>query len=163
MSGVFFCPTVLCLGLSSSFVILLSGLVFTFWIALFALSLLDPDSLAVRSHPKTSEIAGCVFQFILTETQTTPTCLSPDLVPPACCELNLWGKGLLRKPLSFFFNYLNFLFWLFWVYVAAHGLSLVAEMGCSSLWFAGFSLQWLLLLQSTGSRALRHGSCGAQA
>ena len=63
------------------------------------------------------------------------------------------------------------------------GFSLVAVSGgCSSLWCAGFSLQWLLLLEaralgagasvvvahglsSCGSRALEHrlGSCGAQA
>ena len=40
-----------------------------------------------------------------------------------------------------------------WVFVAAHGLSLVAEIGgYSSLRSAGFSLQWLLLLDSMGSR-----------
>ena len=34
------------------------------------------------------------------------------------------------------------------------GFSLVAASGgCSSLWCAGFSLRWLLLLRSTGSRA----------
>ena len=55
-----------------------------------------------------------------------------------------------------------FFFWLRWVFIAAHGLSLVAESrGYSSLRCAGFSLWWLLLLQSTGSRltglvALRH-------
>ena len=44
-------------------------------------------------------------------------------------------------------------FWLCWVFVAAHGLSLVVVSGgYSSLWCVGFSLQWLLLLQSMGSR-----------
>ena len=44
-------------------------------------------------------------------------------------------------------------FWLCWVFVAAHGLSLVvASGGYSSLGCGGFSLQWLLLLRSTGSR-----------
>ena len=82
----------------------------------------------------------------------------------------------------FFFN-LFIYFWLCWVFVAVHGLSLVAVSGgYSSLWFMGFSLQWLLLLRSTGSRrmgsvvvvhelsscglrALEHrlSSCGAQA
>ena len=39
------------------------------------------------------------------------------------------------------------------VFVAACGLSLVAASGgYSSLWCVGFSLQWLLLLWSTGSR-----------
>ena len=47
------------------------------------------------------------------------------------------------KGLSFFF------FWLHWVFVATHGLSLVlASRVYSTLWCAGFSMQWLLLLQS---------------
>ena len=51
---------------------------------------------------------------------------------------------------AFFFF---FFFWLHWVFIAAHGLSLVAASGgYSSLRCAGFSLWWLLLLQSTGSR-----------
>ena len=52
-------------------------------------------------------------------------------------------------------------FWLCWVFVAACGLSLVAASGgYSSLQCAGFSLQWLLLLWSTGSR---HAGSRAQA
>ena len=74
-------------------------------------------------------------------------------------------------------------FWLCLVFVAACGLSLVAESGgYSSLRCMGFPLRWLLLLQSTGSRhegsvvvarglslcvslALEHrlSSCGARA
>ena len=84
--------------------------------------------------------------------------------------------------LSFLINLFIFL-WLCWVFVATCGLSLVAgSRGYSSLRCAGFSLLWLLLLQSTGSRprasvvvacglsscgsrALEHrlSSCGAQA
>ena len=42
---------------------------------------------------------------------------------------------------KFIYFYL-FYFWLPWVFVAAHGLSLVAvSRGYSSLWCAGFSLQ----------------------
>ena len=49
-----------------------------------------------------------------------------------------------------------FVFWLHWVFIALYGLSLVAESGgYSLLWCMGFSLQWLLSLQSMGSRA--HG------
>ena len=52
-------------------------------------------------------------------------------------------------------------FWLCWVFVAAHGLSLVAaSRGYSLLRCAGFSLQWLLLLRSTGSRRVGFSSCG---
>ena len=44
-------------------------------------------------------------------------------------------------------------FWLLWVFIAAHGLSLVAvKGGYSLLRCAGFSLRWLLLLRSTGSK-----------
>ena len=54
-------------------------------------------------------------------------------------------------------------FWLCWVFTAAHGLSLVVvSRGYSSLQCAGFSLQWLLLLRSTGSRCTDLSSCGAQ-
>ena len=52
-------------------------------------------------------------------------------------------------------------FWLRWVFVAAHGTSLVAASGgYSSLWCTGFSLRWLLLLWSTGSRPVGFSSCG---
>ena len=51
-----------------------------------------------------------------------------------------------------------------WVFVAAHELSLVsASGGYSSLWCTGFSLQWLLLLQSSDSRRVGFSSCGAWA
>ena len=44
------------------------------------------------------------------------------------------------------------------------GLSLVAASGgCSLLLCAGFSLRWLLLLQSTGSRHTGFSSCGSWA
>ena len=55
-------------------------------------------------------------------------------------------------------------FWLHWVFVAACRLSLVADSGgYSSLWCMCFSLQWLLLLWSTGCRHAGFSSCGMQA
>ena len=55
-------------------------------------------------------------------------------------------------------------FWLHWVFIAARGLSLVVmSRGYSSLWCAGFSLRWLLLLRSAGSRYAGFSSCGSQA
>ena len=61
------------------------------------------------------------------------------------------------------FIYLFIYFWLCWVFVAAHGLSLVAvSRGYSLMRCADFSLQWLLLLQSTGSRRTGFNSCGSQ-
>ena len=54
---------------------------------------------------------------------------------------------------TFYLFYLFIYFWLCWVFVAARGLSLVAASGgYSSLRRAGFSLRWLLVLQSVGSR-----------
>ena len=50
------------------------------------------------------------------------------------------------------------------VFVAARGLSLVAaRRGLLFLVCAGFSLRWLLLLQSTGSRCGGFSSCGSRA
>ena len=50
------------------------------------------------------------------------------------------------------FTYVFYL-WLHWVFVAAHGLSLdTVSRSYSSLWRADFSLKWLFLLQSMGSR-----------
>ena len=57
-----------------------------------------------------------------------------------------------------------FNFWLHWVFVAAHGLSLVAaSRHYSSLWTAGFSMWGLLLLRSTGFRRSGFSSCSMQA
>ena len=56
-----------------------------------------------------------------------------------------------------------FIYWLRWVFVAARRLSLVAvSRGYCSLWCAGFSLQWLLLLWSTGSRCAAFSSCSTR-
>ena len=66
----------------------------------------------------------------------------------------------------FFFNlFILFIyFWLCWVFVAGRGLSLVAVSGgYSPLRCTGFSLRWLLLLQSTGSRHVGFSSCGMRA
>ena len=55
-------------------------------------------------------------------------------------------------------------FWLCWSSLLHAGFSLVVVSGgYSSLWCAGFSLQWLLLLQSTGSRHAGFSSCGTWA
>ena len=56
---------------------------------------------------------------------------------------------------GFFFKIYFIYFWLCWVFVAARGLSLVGVSGSYSLlWCVGFSLWWLLLLWSTGSRCV---------
>ena len=59
--------------------------------------------------------------------------------------------------------FLFFFFFLCWVFIVAQGLSLVTvSWGCFSLWSMGFSLQWLLLLQSTHSRRKGSSSWGTQ-
>ena len=78
------------------------------------------------------------------------------------CRQCIVGSCFLIHPdnLCLFF----FFFWLCWVFVAARGLSLVAvNRGYSLLPCVGFSLRWLLLLQSTGSRHVGFSSCGTQA
>ena len=53
----------------------------------------------------------------------------------------------------YFKNILFIYLWLLWIFIAACGLSLVAASGgYSLLWCTGFSLCWLLLLWSPGSR-----------
>ena len=76
------------------------------------------------------------------------------------------GGTMVLKKESFFFFLINLFiyFWLRWVFVAARGLSLVAASGgYSSLLCVGFSLRWLLLLQSMGSRHAGFSSCSTQA
>ena len=73
---------------------------------------------------------------------------------PASCA-GPRGAHLVAAPALFlFFKLFYFIyFWLHWVLVAALGL--LASGGYSSLRCAGFSLRWLLLLRSTGTRARR--------
>ena len=98
-----------------------------------------------------------------------------------CLEIKFyWNTDMLTHFLLFFygifvlliyvssFYFLNLFlfiyFWLRWAFVATHGLSLVAVSGgYSSLWCVGFSLRWLLLLRSTGSRHTGFSSCGTRA
>ena len=88
--------------------------------------------------------------------------------------LRVWdlpGPGL--EPMSpeleggfflFFLNLFIIYIWLHWVFVAVRGLSLVAVSGGhSSLQCTGFSLRWLLLLRSMGSRRVGFSSCGTRA
>ena len=69
-----------------------------------------------------------------------------------------------EQLLIYLFIYLFIYFWLYWVFVAARRLSLIAVSGgYSSLRCTGFSLRWLLLLWSTGSRRMGFSSCGTWA
>ena len=69
---------------------------------------------------------------------------------------------LFLKKIYYLFYFIYF--WLRWVFVAACALSLdAARGGYSSLQCAGFSLRWLLLLRSTGSRRMGFSRCGTWA
>ena len=120
-------------------------------------------------------MAACLLSIMWMSTVTSDDMCRADFIPlnllllhcplPGCFLLTTFHQWP-NLPLLFFFFFLNLFiyFWLCWVLVAAHGLSLVAEIGgYSSLRCAGFSLQWLLLLRSTGSRCAGFGSCGTWA
>ena len=67
------------------------------------------------------------------------------------------------KPVHWILFFLIY-FWLRWVFIAARRLSLVAASGgYSLLQCVGFSLRWLLLLRSTGSRRVGFSSRGSGA
>ena len=96
------------------------------------------------------------------------TSISSKLRPTKHAQNTLPPSHTYRAPKLAFFFFFNikvfffiFYFWLHWVFVAARGLSLVAASGgWSSLQRVGFSLQWLLLLWSMGSRHTGFSSCG---
>ena len=70
----------------------------------------------------------------------------------------------LPHPFHFSTVGLSVSFWLLRVFTAAFELSLLTAGGdYSSLQYRGFSLQWLLLFHSTGSRHAGFSLCGAQA
>ena len=67
-------------------------------------------------------------------------------------ELQLLSRNNFFLKINLFIIY--FYFWLHWVFVAVHGLSLVAASG-------GYSFWWFLLLRSVGSRCAGFSSCGS--
>ena len=69
-----------------------------------------------------------------------------------------------NKNLDFILFLIKKIFWLGWVFVAVLGLSLVvASRRYSSLQCTSFSLWWLLVLWSMGSRRAGLSSCGSPA
>ena len=80
-----------------------------------------------------------------------------------CLGLEVEGRYVFLFFFKFLLLLLFFFFWLHWVFVAMRRLSLAAASGgYSSLWCTGFSLPWLLLLLSTGSRHAGFSSCGSR-
>ena len=69
-----------------------------------------------------------------------------------------------RDIFFFFFKLINLFIFGCIASSLLHGLSIVvASGGYSSLWCVGFSLRWLLLLWSMGSRRVGFSSCGTWA
>ena len=86
----------------------------------------------------------------------------PDPVKGITVQTEFFKEG----NIYFFIIIYYYYFWggLRWVFIAACGLSPVATSGGYSLLRCiGFSLQWLLLLRSTGSRRPGFSSCGTWA
>ena len=116
---------------------------------------------------------SCLFypkRYLVTylfENRTTQTILEVFKYAFQVLHIVFWieQKSIELKHIMFFKKFIYFIyFWLRWVFVAAHGLSLVAASRCySSLRCAGFSLRWLLLLQSRGSRCTGFSGCGTWA
>ena len=85
--------------------------------------------------------------------------LALTVLPVSRLGLEAWSG-----PLGMSLNFFNLLFLAVLGLQCCTGFSLiVASWGYSLLWCAGFSLQWLLWLWSTGSRALGFSSCGSRA
>ena len=69
------------------------------------------------------------------------------------CEIHTYTEAQTPMHIYLFIYFIYFIFiyfWLHWVFVAAHGLSLVAASEGYSLLCAGFSLRWLLLRREHG-------------
>ena len=110
-----------------------------------------------------------LFKQVQSEQKVSPT--QHHLTRVICLNLaNYFIKRIFKKKelYSNMHNYkknfninLFIYFWLCWVFVAVCRLSLVAASGgYSLLWCTGFSLRWLLLWQSMGSRRAGFSSCG---
>ena len=76
-------------------------------------------------------------------------------------------SGMLVIFCFFFFFFFNKFIYLFFgvlgLCYCAWAFSSCGEQGLLSLWCAGFSLQWLLLLRSMDSRRAGFSSCGTWA
>ena len=104
-----------------------------------------------RSENNKTEFFGFFWLRFPNQGSNSHSCIGSRVLP--------WGP-----PWKFYFLKILFIyFWLHWVFVAGCQLSLVAASKATPwLWCMGFSLWWILLLQSTGSVAVVHGlSCSA--
>ena len=97
----------------------------------------------------------------------TDTCAAAWPGGRAAFALLTQGGALQLEILFYFILFYFILFIYLFIYGCVgslHRLSLVVVTGgYSSLWCVGFSLRWLLLLRSTGSRHQGFSSCGMRA
>ena len=109
-----------------------------------------------HSHSYSTCILSLTFFQRNEKKQNSSICFFQINLNPYKYLYSIWGKykeqGSKHGLWCLIFFFLIKYFWLCWVFVAVRGLSLVASGGFSSLWCAGFSLWWLLLLWSSGSR-----------
>ena len=99
-------------------------------------------------------------------------CLSQsmwDLVPwpgiePGPPALEAWGLGhwTTREVPQFLKFFKNLFLAVIGLHCCTQAFSSAERQGYSSLWCLGFSLWWLLLLQSTGPRSAGFSSCSTQ-
>ena len=109
-----------------------------------------------------SGVHSLLFLPLLPHPSSPKELLTQNYMPATVVRAGEPYKMDLCLPQGFLCFVSNFIyFWLRWVFVAARGLSLVgASGGYSSLQCVGFSLRWLLLLQSMSSRCVGFSSCG---
>ena len=125
----------------------------------------------VRSHKMVFQISCSVLTQLmnqctawLSKVVLVSFYLFRSVVPNKLQPQSVLGSSFCSASFLFFFFLILFIFWLCWVLVAARGLSLVAVSGgYSSLQCTAFSLRWLLLLWSMGSRQVDFSRCGAWA
>ena len=108
-----------------------------------------------------NHLHGLILECCHHPSKTRHTFSFPLSQPSAVAVLLSASVDLPVLFVCLFINLFYFCFWLHWVFVAVCRLSLVVVSGgYSSLWCVGFSLRWLLLLRSTGSRCVGFSSCG---
>ena len=129
----------------------------------------DAGNWILKPNDKRKHHVGFIYIYMSNLTHKTPICaiwLIQWSITISDGKIGPHSIFFFTKLFIYLFMYLfiYLFFWLLWVFVAACGLSLVAVSGdYSSLRCAGFSLWWLLLLWSTGSRPPGFSSCGLRA
>ena len=103
-------------------------------------------------------MTGCRFLVLFVFINTVDIYSEPRIVLGTMYIVLVLCLSTSRDMISFYFLFKRFIyFWLCWVSVASSRLSLVVVSGgySVSMQRVGFSLRWLLLLGSMGSRVRR--------